>query len=42
MGMSALRRYRREQITKLEDVTPKQEEKKEVKSVKKKAVKKEK
>lgn len=34
MGMATLRRYKREQVTKLEDVTPKKEE--EVKKPKKK------
>lgn len=28
MGVTALRRYRKEQVTKLEDVTPKEPEKK--------------
>lgn len=37
MGISALRRYERENVTKLEDVTPKEEKPK--KATRKKAVK---
>lgn len=37
MGISALRRYKRENVTKLEDVTPKEEKSK--KATRKKATK---